>query len=296
MSIFKKLLIVLLFICSLTLILGGITSIIFFNELSTVLSVEKLDDNVYYADIEGNYYMDDFIDAGGASNIGDLSNFLEISITRGIPAIYTISLESNNVYNNTANDEYDTILTSSNLKDDSILIVKTNPFDRYASISTVNLSNLGIQEFSLNKKILAMASTYLPIDGMNEKGLTATIIYNDSTLETTNTSKVDVTETVMLRMILDFAATADEAKNLLNNYDIYSSGTNNFEIIITDVEGNTIYFANNNFTTKNLPVSSLSDIINETNLLYTAAYNQTKCEVLYYFTKDTSKSDFTFIF
>lgn len=300
MAIFKKLFLV---ISSITFLFSIIFTIVFFNEFNTLLSVDKIDDtNKYYVEVEGDYYLDEFIKAGGADSVKNLSNFLSISITKGLPIFFNVETKYNYVSSNVGVNEDNTI-KSNNSENDSMLIVKTNPFSRYSSISTVDLSYLNTDKLSISNNLLSMAATYFPLDGINEKGLTASVNLRERYGYTNpeQTDKLDVTETVMLRIILDNAATVQEAQDLIESYDLFSSGTNDFEFIITDIEGNYLnykfdskgtYYVTKVTTTAN-KIESLSDIINENNLFYSVVYNSTDKSAQYYFSSKTNLSNFT---
>ena len=95
------------------------------------------------------------------------------------------------------------------------LIVQTHPRGGYASISTVNMDflNLGLNlSEDTSVRLMSAAAPYAPMDGMNAKGLcVAVLMIEDRPGFDQNTGKTDLTTTSAVRLLLDKAATVDEA-------------------------------------------------------------------------------------
>ena len=82
---------------------------------------------------------------------------------------------------------------------------------------------------------------YLLMDGMNEKGLAMSVLKlrGDPTLQDTGKNKISTT--VALRLVLDRAATVDEALALLDEYDMQSSMPEaNFHFLLADASGKAV--------------------------------------------------------
>lgn len=254
MKIYKKvcecLLLVLVILCI------GIFGV-WHNELSSIASIHKLvdakEDNqsgpVYLMDVSGGYYFDEFLENGGASNDAELIQFVVDHITKGIIPI-SIAPPSIGCSSFTSTDQdgnryfarnYDMSTTSS-------MIVRTNPKDgRYASISSVDLKFLGIKDGAeidgLMKKFIALAAPYAPLDGINEAGVSCGIYMSyqgtkDNVVATNQqTEKPDLTSSTMLRMILDYASSVDEAIALVKKYDLHDSARTSFHYMVADSTG-----------------------------------------------------------
>ena len=99
------------------------------------------------------------------------------------------------------------------------LFVKTAPSNGYRSISMVNLAYIGFGEDKLPTGLLdsffCLAAPYVPLDGVNEKGVAVGVLLIDTEPTNQQTEKVDITTTTAIRMILDQAATVEEALTLL---------------------------------------------------------------------------------
>lgn len=109
--------------------------------------------------------------------------------------------------------------------DSPAMTVWTNPKDGYASVSTVSLYFLGYSgEFlpdSLVTSLLTLIAPYMPVDGMNEKGLSIGILELETPETFQQTEKKDITTTAVIRTVLDHAATVDEAVKIFNSYDMH---------------------------------------------------------------------------
>ena len=256
-NIKKILKIVLIAIVFVALIITATLFALWHNELSTVSSIELLVDAheennsapVYLMDVKGDYYFDDFLEQGGASNDSELINFVVENITKGIipieldaPEIGCSSFTCQDVdVNRYFGRNYDFSTTTS-------MIVRTNPGNgRYASISSVDLQFLGIKDGqSLDEtmqKLICLAAPYVPLDGINEKGVACGIYMSypgpqDNVVSTDQCSdQPDLTSTTMLRMVLDYAANVDEAVELIQKYDLHDSANTSFHYMIADSSG-----------------------------------------------------------
>ncbi len=244
-------------VLALILVLGITVAVLWHNEISSVMSIKMLADKneesksapVYIMDVDGDYYFDKFLEQGGASNDGELIQFVIDNITKGIipinmasPDIGCASFTSTDSNGNRYfGRNYDFSTTTS-------MIVRTNPSEgRYASISSVDLQFLGIEDGiyvdSLIQKLTCLAATYAPLDGINEAGVACGIYMSYQGKEgevvatDQNTDKPDLTSTTMLRLILDYAGSVDEAVELVKQYDLHDSANTSFHYMVADSTG-----------------------------------------------------------
>lgn len=285
--------------------------IVCFNEFSTLVSYESYTNDsqyVYQTKIDGNYYSDKFVDENGAWSNNDLTNFIKAYSTRGLMALNSFDVQNVDSENKTFtfydNNQY--LAKSYASESNSTIIVETSPANSYASVSTVDFGTLGVDnKISFTQKLYTPGVAYLPTDGMNETGLTASLNYTNQIAEDIvyyNSSAIDITETVLLRFILDNCATTDEALALVDEYDLYLSGNNHFNIIITDSLGQSviIYTEENDYLGENLlkiitksidietsstvvdAVSTLNSFSTELNNNYSVIYDQSNKTANYY--------------
>lgn len=241
---------------SVIIIIGITIAALWHNEIASVASIKMIvnsdEENksapVYEIKVSGGYYFDKFIENGGVSNDQELIDFIVGNITKGIipislnaPTIGCSSFtgqtsEGDRLFGR----NYDFSTTTG-------MVVHTNPGKgRYSSISSVDLQFLGINDGasldSLMQKLICLAVPYIPLDGMNEKGVSCGIYMsyqgsNDKTATNQNTDAPDITSTTMLRMILDYAASVDEAIELVQKYDLHDSANTSFHYMVADSTG-----------------------------------------------------------
>lgn len=235
--------------------LGITVASLWHNEISSLSSIHKLLDAntenrsgpVYEMTVKGGYYFDDFIKQGGASSDQELIDFIVDNLTKGIIPINleapTIGCSSFTAINEDGDHlfarNYDFSTTTS-------MIVHTDPGDgRHKSISSVDLQFLGItgEIDSFLSKAIALAAPYVPLDGINDAGVSCGIYMSYQGPEgevaptDQNTDKPDLTSTTMLRMILDYADSVEDAVKLVKQYDFHDSASTSFHYMIADKTG-----------------------------------------------------------
>ncbi len=236
----KKILIVLGIAVLLLVIVGGIT---LYQPAKTVMSAEKIDDGIYKITYRNDYKLDKAL----SSNITteqDLLDFVSNTFFLGIP------LDANQDYVAcsaflTQNEEGQT-LTGRNFdySETDLLAVYTNPPDGYASISMAPLASLnigvtdGIEATSKLGRILMLASPYMCVDGVNEKGLMLAVLDLAPPRTRQDTGKPKINTMVAVRMLLDRASTVDEAVSMLGQYDFNAMSLYAQHLFIADAQGN----------------------------------------------------------
>lgn len=125
------------------------------------------------------------------------------------------------------------------------MTVWTHPEDGYASVSTVSLYFLGYGgDFlpeDLLTSLLTLIAPYIPVDGMNEKGVSIGVLELETPETFTQTEKKDITTTAVIRTVLDHAATVDEAVDIFCEYDMHDllGGECTYHYQIADASGDT---------------------------------------------------------
>lgn len=242
----------------LVLVLAGAIAVwaVWGSELRTLASFHKiverddahLDGSVYEMTVHGGYYFDDFLAQGGASTDAELISFITGNLTKGMIDIgfqppdvacssFTATLDNGH---RIFGRNYDYSKTNT-------CIVYTNPGNgRHASVSTVDLQFLGLSVdediTGLMDKITCLAAPYIPFDGMNDAGVSCAIYMTyqgpaDSVSTDQNTDKPDITSTTMLRLILDYAGSVEEAVELVSAYDLHDSATSSYHYMVADATG-----------------------------------------------------------
>lgn len=223
---------------------------VFRKELGSVWSLQKQDDFYYTMDYKADYGLDEFLETGAKTD-SELAGFIVKKLMKGLPV--QISLPNLGCSTFAAETPEGEKLFARNFdnKEASYALVHTDPEDGYESISMVNLSYIGFTDgSSLQDKALALAAPYIPLDGVNEAGLAIGVLqlYNEPTVQ--ETGKTPITTTSAIRMVLDKAATVDEAIGLLEQYDMHSSANAPYHFQIADASGDsaTVEYVDNVMT------------------------------------------------
>lgn len=242
-------------ILSLVVIVLGAIYALWHNEISTVMSMEQirvrndehLDGSVYIMEVSGGFYLDKFVEQGGVKSDGELINFITGNITKGLidmgidaPEIGCASF--------TAQTEDGDRLFARNYdfaKTNTCIVITEANKGRHASISTADLQFLGIDVNSdvegLMDKITCLAAPFVPLDGINDAGVSCGIYMTYQGAETVatdqNTDKPDFTSTTLLRLILDYADDVEEAVEIASKYDLHDSAGTSYHYMVADASG-----------------------------------------------------------
>jgi hypothetical protein len=125
------------------------------------------------------------------------------------------------------------------------LLLFTQPQDRYASVSMVDIAYLGfggakahgLTELPLKERSALLDAPYLPFDGMNEHGLAVGMAAVTSGEMKSNPSKETIGSLMVIRNMLDYARNVDEAIAILGNYNIDFEGGPAIHYLIADPSG-----------------------------------------------------------
>lgn len=227
------------------LMLLFIISILFWNEVRSLSSLKEIDGyGMYQMVYYGDYGFDDFLEVGATSD-ADIESFVTSRLLKGLPIDFGVTGDGCTAFV-TKNDNGD-ILFGRNfdfLYAPSLQLF-TNPENGYASVSTVNLSFAGYSEDNLPdgfgfNSFLTLAAPFLPFDGMNEKGVAIALLAVPEARPPYNADNVTLNTTTAIRLVLDKAATTDEAVELLKQYNIYFSGDVACHYLISDANGHSV--------------------------------------------------------
>ena len=250
----KKLKSILLLIA--TLIFAGCSSVPK-AEVNPLKQIKQLADGLFLLEYTGDYWFDNFLAQGGAKTNEELASFIEKELKNEqwkIPPLdenskVKITLPKFGCSSIVAKKANGDAIYGRNydwMKDSSVLIIHTKPTNGYESISTSSMEFLGQDrnwkpKRNPAKNEIAIAAIYVPLDGMNEKGLyIADLVAGDNEKTAQNTGKIAVTTTTAMRLVLDKAATVDEAIELLKNHDMNSVIGFAHHFAIADASGKSV--------------------------------------------------------
>lgn len=229
---------------------------LWYNEISTIASIRLLKDRndahldgaVYTMHVRGGFYLDDFVAQGGVKNDSELIDFITSKITKGLVDM-KISNPEIGCSSFTARSESGDRLFGRNYdfsKTNTCIVFTEANRGRHASISTADLQFLGIDvEKNLNSfmdKVITLAATYTPLDGINDAGVSCGIYMTyqggEKTIPTDQTTqKPDLTSTTLLRLILDYADSVEEAVSIAASYDLHDSAKTSYHYMVADSSG-----------------------------------------------------------
>lgn len=209
-----------------------------------ISSITALEDGFSSAQFAGDDGFEDFLTSGGASSDGDVIRFLaqrlsaDFSLGSNPFGCSTLAVQSPEGH----------ALFGRNFDWQSCdaLVLTSKPTQGYASISTVNLDFIRQGGGSLGglleaDEIRVLAALYAPLDGMNEKGLAVSVnMIQDSASIRQDTGKPDLTTTTAVRLLLNQAASVDEAVDLLGQYDLHASMGMMVHFALADNGGNSV--------------------------------------------------------
>ncbi|MEU4715391.1 linear amide C-N hydrolase [Micromonospora purpureochromogenes] len=116
------------------------------------------------------------------------------------------------------------------------MVLRTDPPDGYASVSLVDLSYLGISADPTGDRRL-LDAPLLPFDGMNERGLAVGLAADDHATVKPVPGRPTVGSVRILRLVLDRAATVDEAVAVFGRYNLDFDGGPPLHYLLADATG-----------------------------------------------------------
>ena len=211
-----------------------------FESLNTITNLDG--GRLYVMDYTADYMLDEAL-AAGISTLEDLMVFVRDNMVGGgnIPyqsqsfacsAFAAATAEGGVLFGR--NFDYKMDMTA--------MLIRTTPPEGYRSLSLVDMGWLGYGIGSLDDGATdlsaAIGAPYALMDGMNEKGLAVTVLLLHDKPTRQVTGKTKIGTTVAMRLMLDKAATVEEAIALLERYDMQSSMEQvSFHFMLADATG-----------------------------------------------------------
>ena len=240
MKVVSRILIVLL---ALVLVVAGVFTGVYFTRIQTVSSIRKVtsydDYNLYSMNVQYDYSLDDVINAG----ITDTQSLIDAIVGEALPLLpVKVRVPSFGCSAFTAQTADGKTLMGRNYdfkNDTSAMLVYCTPTDGYKSVAFAALDNISanVPEESMKKRLATLTAPFICLDGMNEKGVSIAVLTLDSEPVHQDTGKPVITTTLAIRLVLDRAATTQEAVELLRQYDMFASSGRDYHFYITDATG-----------------------------------------------------------
>ena len=212
-------------------------------------SITKYENGLYTMNFEGDYGFDDFLAQGGASSDKEVADFVASYLSHGFYKIKS-DVQTGEFGCSTicakGRDGAPVFGRNFDWKGERAIIVHTKPKNGFESISTCCIDFLGFSkdyqpDGSMMERIQTLGAIYVPLDGMNSRGLmVADLMAGDDEVTRQDTGKVKLTTTTAIRLLLDKASTVDEAVKLLAQYDMNSSIKSAHHLSIADKNGKSV--------------------------------------------------------
>lgn len=212
------------------------------------MSVQKLDEGLYYMEYKGDDGFAGLIESGGGKSSGELVGYVMNFLSKGFynppltpaPAQYGCSAL-------TARTPDDEVLMGRNFDFSSAtgLVLHTRPKHGYETITTFNVEFFGfggdwVPEGFVNQ-YMALSGLFFALDGLNEKGLAvADLMAGDDAVTHQESGKPALTTTSAICYLLKNAATVDEALELLRGIDMHSDIGAAHHYAISDASGRSV--------------------------------------------------------
>ena len=222
---------------------GAFTGV-YSTRFQTISSIKKLSDyddgyNLYRMDVKYDYSIDDVINYGITDNqtitdaiLNEVLPFLPVHIKTpdfGCTA-FTLTDTDGDVHMGRNYDfKYNT----------SAMLVYCTPKNGYKSVAFAALDNVSanVPDENMKKKLASLTAPFICLDGLNEKGVSIAVLTLDSDPVHQSTGKPVIATTLAIRLVLDRAATTQEAVELLKQYDMFASSGRDYHFYITDSTG-----------------------------------------------------------
>ena len=216
--------------------------VLYAGRLRTVNSIKQItaydDYNLYRMDVTYDYSIDDVINYG----ITDNQSMIDAILKETLPLL-PIRMKAPNYGCSafaTVSDGH--ILMGRNYdfkRDTSAMLVYCTPKDGYKSVALAALDNIlaNQPDISMAKKLACLTAPFICLDGMNERGVSIAVLTLDSEPVNQDTGKQKIFTTLAIRLVLDRAATTQEAVELLDSYDMFATSGRDYHFFVNDAGG-----------------------------------------------------------
>lgn len=227
-------------ILSLVLLCITVFYAVFFDEVNTLLSIRKINDNpVYELSYKGDYALDKYLE-NGADDWNEVLDFMNKNLARGVGMYLYGENQCSSFFAITPEGNY---ILARNLDAYGAIpaVITTNPPNDYKSIGVTNLSRGGWSESSFISRLTTISSPYYTLDGINQYGLAvASSSIPTEVCSVIDESKVVIHDLTVNRVVLDRAKNVKEAIELLSEVNIKMEKTYPSHYMIADADGNCV--------------------------------------------------------
>lgn len=224
---------------------------LFKDQYQALASLRPVAPDLYEMTYRGDYGISEYIERGGVHSDDELRPFLQHFLSHGLLPVEAPEVNTRDFGCSTLcapETGGNSFVFGRNFdwaKKGKTLIIRSFPSDGYASVATSNLDFLNmsvpIDTADIMARMPVLAALYVPVDGINEKGLmVADLFAGDHETTSQERGNLAVTTTTAIRLLLDKAATTDEALALLASWDMHSSIDWAHHLAIADASGHAV--------------------------------------------------------
>ncbi len=215
------------------------------SRLKTVSSIKKIteydDYNLYTMDIEYDYNIDRIIDSWNGNDASLVNSILNEAVP-GIPIKIEVPQFGCTAF---STDVGNSVFMGRNYdfkRDTSAMMVKCHPNKGLASLAFCALDNLSVKNplNSESDRATCLASPFVCLDGINEKGVSIAVLTLDSQPTKQNTGKKKISTSLAIRIVLDNASSVDEAVELFKQYDMIANAGRDYHFFVSDPSGQSV--------------------------------------------------------
>ena len=213
------------------------------------MSVQKLDEGLYYMEYQGDDGFDKLMEKGGGRTSSELAGYTMWFLSKGFyplpkPEPDSVKYGCSSLV---ARSPEGAVLMGRNFDFPfgAGIILHCRPRHGYESITTFNADFYGFGEGwrpeGFANQYLALAGLFFALDGINEKGLAvADLMAGDAAVTHQDSGKPAMTTTSAIKLLLNRAATVDEAIALLRSIDMHSDIGSAHHYAIADASGRSV--------------------------------------------------------
>ena len=217
---------------------------LYFTRFQTMSTIEQLTDyadgyNLYRMDVKYDYDLDHLISEEKLNDETAKGSILKEALPF-IPVKVETPKYGCSCFSITAEDG--DVLMGRNYdfrNDTSCMLVYCEPDDGYKSVGFAAMDNLKVTDpdGGVKQRLTSLAAPFICLDGINKKGLSISVHTLDSDPTDQDTDKEKIFTTLAIRLVLDRAATTQEAVDLLRSYDMHAMAGRDYHFYINDASG-----------------------------------------------------------
>lgn len=217
---------------------------IYSSRFRSISSIEKITDyedgyNLYSMSVSHEYSVENIVSSG----FTDTQGFVDAVLKESLPLLpVSIKLPSFgcSVYR-AVTDENDVVMGRNyDFKlDTSALLVRCSPKNGYKSIAFAALNNVGADhaDAGIKSRMACLTAPFICLDGVNEKGVSIAVLTLDSEPTNQTGGRRKTATSLAIRLVLDRAATTQEAVDILRAYDMTATNGRDYHFFISDASG-----------------------------------------------------------